>query len=149
MRINQYQVILKKTGSFPAPDLSVYSSQSAAAAADSFLRYTHGGHLPDREVFGVLYLNTKRQVTGLEVISIGSLHSVIVEPRETFKGAILASADAIIAFHNHPSGHSEPSAEDLDITIRLSRAGNLLGIKLLDSLILGNTFTSLKEKGYY
>lgn len=149
MHITEYQVTLKKKGSFPALATSIHSTESAAAVADSYLRYAYDGQLPDREVFGVLYLDAKRRVTGLEVISIGSLRSVVVEPRETFKGAILASADAIIIFHNHPSGHSDPSQEDLDITIRLSRAGNLLGIKLLDSLILGDTYTSLKEKEYF
>ena len=79
------------------------------------------------------------------MVSVGSLNKAIVYPREVFKKAILSNAANVLAFHNHPSGDTEPSQQD----IRLVEAGELLGIKLLDHLIIGDeTFISLKEKGY-
>ena len=78
-----------------------------------------------------------------------SLNKAIVHPREVFKTAILSNAASIMAFHNHPSGETTPSQQDIQLTNRLYEAGELLGIKLLDHLIIGDgTFTSLKEKGY-
>ena len=77
------------------------------------------------------------------------LNKAIVHPREVFKTAILSNAASIMAFHNHPSGETTPSQQDIQLTNRLYEAGELLGIKLLDHLIIGDgTFTSLKEKGY-
>ena len=77
-------------------------------------------------------------------IKLSSIH-----PREVFKTAILSNAASIMAFHNHPSGETTPSQQDIQLTNRLYEAGELLGIKLLDHLIIGDgTFTSLKEKGY-
>jgi DNA repair protein RadC len=83
-------------------------------------------------------------------VSIGTLDSSLVHPREVFKDAILASAAAIIVVHNHPSGDPSPSAEDRRITTRLQECGTLLGIELLDHIILGdNRFVSLKERGVF
>lgn len=103
----------------------------------------------DREQFIIACLNTKNEPTNILVVSVGTLNKAIVHPREVFKTAILSNAASIVAFHNHPSGNSEPSQQDIELTNRLYEAGELLGIKLLDHLIIGDrTFTSLKEKGY-
>ena len=83
------------------------------------------------------------------MVSVGSLNKAIVYPREVFKKAILSNAANVLAFHNHPSGDTEPSQQDIQLTSRLVEAGELLGIKLLDHLIRGDeTFISLKETGY-
>ena len=83
------------------------------------------------------------------MVSVGTLNKASVHPREVFKTAILSNAASIMAFHNHPSGETTPSQQDIQLTNRLYEAGELLGIKLLDHLIIGDgTFTSLKEKGY-
>lgn len=101
----------------------------------------------DREHFCILLLNTKNVIISIETVSIGSLNSSIVNPREVFKSAIKKSANAVIAAHNHPSGDPTPSQSDIDITRRLVESGELLGIKVLDHLIIGDgTFISLKEK---
>lgn len=103
----------------------------------------------DREQFIIACLNTKNEPTNISVVSVGSLNKAIVHPREVFKTAILSNAASIMAFHNHPSGETTPSQQDIQLTNRLYEAGELLGIKLLDHLIIGDgTFTSLKEKGY-
>jgi DNA repair protein RadC len=91
----------------------------------------------DREQFGVLLLDTKHRALGLNVVSIGSLTSAIVHPREVFKPAILANSAAVILGHNHPSGDPAPSSEDIEITRRLRDSGELIGIRVLDSIIVG------------
>ena len=103
----------------------------------------------DREQFIIACLNTKNEPTNISVVSVGSLNKAIVHPREVFKTAILSNASSIMAFHNHPSGDTTPSDQDIQLTNRLYEAGELLGIKVLDHLIIGDgSFTSLKEKGY-
>lgn len=103
----------------------------------------------DREYLVVMTLDTKNIVNSISTVSIGSLNSSIVHPREVFKTAILSNAASIIIAHNHPSSAElEPSREDINVTNRLKECGKLLGIELLDHLIIGdNTFISLKERG--
>src|SRR6266853_835672 len=108
----------------------------------------------DREQFRVLLLNTKNTLIRIADVSRGSLNASIVEPREVFKDAIAASAAGMILVHNHPSGDPTPSSEDISVTKRLVKAGDLLNIAVLDHIILGhrNTkrdqdYVSLKELG--
>jgi len=102
----------------------------------------------DREHFRALLLNVKNQVIGREIISIGTLNSSAVHPRELFRNAIKRSAAALILAHNHPSGDPAPSREDIEVTRRLLEAGHIIGIEILDHLIIGdNKFTSFKAKG--
>lgn len=100
----------------------------------------------DREHFIVLGLSTKNQVLLQETVSIGTLNSSVVHPRECFKPLVQFSCAGTLLVHNHPSGIPEPSAEDIGITKRLVEAGELLGIHVLDHLIIGRgTFLSFKE----
>lgn len=102
----------------------------------------------DREQFVVLLLNTRNRVIGSNVVSLGTLDASIVHPRETFKAAVILGASAIIMVHNHPSGDPTPSREDLAITKRMVKAGEVLGIAVLDHVILGEgCHFSLKEGG--
>jgi DNA repair protein RadC len=105
----------------------------------------------DREVFAILLLDTKNTVLGLHVVSIGTLDSALVSPREVFKAALLASAASIILAHNHPSGDPTPSPEDKAVTKRLYDAGQLLQIDVLDHLVIGESgqFRSLKQLGLF
>lgn len=101
----------------------------------------------NKEHFRVILLNTKNQIISIEEISIGNLNSSIVHPREVFNIAIRRSAKSIILVHNHPSGDSTPSTEDINITRRLIEAGNIIGIEVLDHIIIGdNNYISLKQK---
>ncbi len=103
----------------------------------------------DREHFKALLLNTKNQLIHIVTVSIGSLNSSLVHPRELFKDAVRASAAAVILIHNHPSGDTTPSREDIDITKRLIDAGQIIGIEVLDHIIFGkSSWVSLKEKGF-
>ncbi|MDU2045049.1 MAG: JAB domain-containing protein [Clostridium sp.] len=103
----------------------------------------------DREKLLLCCLNIKNEPTDLNIVSVGSLNSSIVHPREVFKVAILSNSASIILFHNHPSGDSTPSKEDIDITERIKESGKILGIELIDHIILGDNdeYTSLKERG--
>ena len=101
----------------------------------------------DRERFVVVLLNTKNAVLGTHTVSIGTLSSSLVHPREVFKPAIQAGAAAVILVHNHPSGKTEPSREDRDVTRRLVEAGETIGIEVLDHVVIGDFYVSLKEQG--
>jgi len=101
-----------------------------------------------QENFYVLLLNTKNIIIKSELIFKGTLDSSIIHPREIFKLAIKNSASKIILVHNHPSGDSSPSPEDLDITKQLVELGETLGIKVLDHLIIGKgNWWSWRERG--
>ena len=96
------------------------------------------------EIFAILCLNTKNKVAGAHIISQGSLSASIVHPREVFKAAILNNAASIILAHNHPSGDPEPSREDIETTKRLVEAGKIIGIEVLDHIIIGEKYLSMK-----
>lgn len=101
----------------------------------------------NKEKFIVVCLNTSNQIIKYEIISIGNLNSSIVHPREVFKVAIDNNSASLFLIHNHPSGNSEPSREDISITKRLVEAGKIFDINVLDHLIIaGENFTSLVEK---
>jgi DNA repair protein RadC len=101
----------------------------------------------DREQCRVMNLNARNQVLAVDIVSIGSLTSSPVHPREVFKMPLKRSAASIILFHNHPSGDTKPSSADVEVTLRLKEAGGILGIEVMDHLIIGcNTFLSMKEE---
>jgi hypothetical protein len=105
---------------------------------------------PECECFAALLLNTRRRVKGHQLISIGTLDTIMVHPREVFRGAIIAAAAAIVIMHNHPSGEAQPSEADIRVTRDLIRAGQLLKIEVLDHVIIGNPrHCSLRELGYF
>ena len=101
-----------------------------------------------KENFVALLLDTKNQLLRCADVSVGSLDSSIVHPREVFKDAIAASAASVIVAHNHPSGDPAPSPEDRQVTARLVESGRLLGIEVVDHLIIGDgRWVSLRELG--
>lgn len=116
-------------------------------AAEAFCSFVGN---PDREYFIAFLLDGKNRITSMHQVSQGSLNQSIVHPRETFKAAILANAAAVILAHNHPTGDLTPSSEDIAITRRLKEAGELLGVRVLDHIIIdtdtGNS-GSFVEKG--
>ena len=125
-----------------------------ASPADAAACVREVFRLLDREEFQVLLLSTKNALLKVCPVSRGSLNASVVEPREVFKDAITASAAGMILVHNHPSGDPTPSSEDIAVTRRLVKAGELLGIAVHDHIILGKRltgcdqdFVSLKELG--
>ena len=93
----------------------------------------------DREAFVVLLLDVKHRVIAEEVVTIGILDGALIHPREVFKAAIVANVAAIIVAHNHPSGDLKPSGQDSEVTKRLRKAGEILGIPVVDHVIVGPT----------
>jgi len=103
-----------------------------------------------KEHFLALLLDTRNRLIKVAEISIGSLDSSIVHPREVFKEAISASAASVIFVHNHPSGDPEASEDDIKLTKRLAEVGEIVGIDVLDHIIVGdNDYLSLKGKGLF
>jgi DNA repair protein RadC len=98
-----------------------------------------GLHEKACEEFYALYLNTKNEVIGIQMISRGSLNASLVHPREVFKGALLANASCLILAHNHPSGDTQPSNADKTVTETLVGAGKLLDVQILDHVIVGSS----------
>jgi len=102
----------------------------------------------DREILLSVMLTVKNDLIGVETVSIGSIISANIAPRDVFKSAILANAVAIIVCHNHPSGSLIPSDSDIALTKQIVEAGELLGIKVLDHLIVSNKgYKSMRD--YY
>ena len=108
------------------------------------------------ENFQVIFLNTRKRMIGMQIISQGTLDTILVTPREVFAAAITKHASAIILAHNHPSGDPTPSEADIKVTRDLIRAGQLLKIEVLDHVILGKRtderpvdFVSLRHLGYF
>ena len=102
-----------------------------------------------KEHFWAMGLNTKNRVLYLELVSLGCLTESVVHPREVFKSAIIKSICSLIFCHNHPSGEAGPSSNDIEITKRLKEGGELLGIKILDHIIIGddNDVFSFQREG--
>jgi len=101
-----------------------------------------------KEHFLTVMLDTRNHVLGISEVSMGSLDASIVEPREVFQPAISASARSVLLVHNHPSGDPQPSEEDINLTRRLVKAGDLLGIEVLDHIVVSDSsHLSLKAKG--
>jgi DNA repair protein RadC len=103
----------------------------------------------DREHFWALALNTKNQLLRTIEVSIGSLNASIVHPRELFKEAVRVSAASVVVVHNHPSGDPTPSGADIQLTRRLVKAGDVLGIEVLDHVVIGDggEYASLRDLG--
>jgi DNA repair protein RadC len=100
-----------------------------------------------RECFWALLLDGKHRLIKLDLVSMGTLTTSLVHPREVFRAAVREGAAALVVAHNHPSGDPEPSGEDFDVTKRLLSAANLMGIPLLDHVVLGeHSWVSLRTR---
>ncbi len=102
-----------------------------------------------KEALVVLTLNTRRRIIGHNLVTLGNLDSCAVHAREVFRPVIVAAGSACILMHNHPSKDSQPSEADIKVTRDLIRAGQLLKIEVLDHVIVGEAFFSLKQAGYF
>ena len=132
--------LVKEEINLKPPFPAIKSAEDAA----SLLRPLH---FASEEHFVSLHLNTKFEVIGLHEVSHGTLSASLVHPREVFNRAIKRSAASLIVVHNHPSGHIDPSREDINITKRLFEAGQLIGIPLIDHIIIGrDKYYSFKEE---
>jgi len=102
----------------------------------------------EQEHFKVIHLGVRNQILGVDLVSIGTVGSSLVHPREVFKNSIRRNATGIILVHNHPSGDPTPSREDISVTRRIADAGRILGIEVVDHIVIGDRrFASLRESG--
>lgn len=102
----------------------------------------------DREIFWCACLDTKNRVRKVVEVSVGSLAASIVHPRELFKEAVMVSAASVVVCHNHPSGDPTPSGADIQLTRRIVKAGDVLGIEVLDHVVIGgDEHASLRDLG--
>lgn len=117
----------------------------AAVASYLTMRYS----LRDQEIMGVLYLDTRHRLIAEQELFRGTLNRAAVEPRTILKEGLLRGAAGVILFHTHPSADPSPSAEDLAMTRRVAEAGEIVGIRLVDHLVLGGIgrWVSLRERG--
>lgn len=140
------RVVLEKEVSMNYPTLSyaIKSPDDAATIGREFMRI----HEQPEEYMYMICMNVKNKVIGVFEISHGTANSSLVSPREVFQKALLANAVSIIVMHNHPSGDPTASREDIEVTKRLVEAGKIIGVEVLDHIIIGDRYSSLKEKGY-
>lgn len=147
-RVPLYRVVLDRTGSIVGEGAAVVTHGGEAA---KLIRQFLGD--PPEEHFVLMVLDSRRRVIGINEVSVGTLSASLVHPREVFRAAILLNGAAIIVAHNHPSGDCSPSAEDREVTRRIQRAGELLGIPLADHIVIGegqgngSGFFSFREHG--
>jgi DNA repair protein RadC len=134
----------------PTPDaMQVCETPQNAAAYWRMHVVANPYYNPDCECFVVLILNTRRRVKGHQLLTLGTMDTILVSPREVFRAAVISGAAAIILMHNHPSGDPTPSEADIKVTRDLMRAGQLLKIDVLDHVIIGQgRDISLRELGY-
>jgi DNA repair protein RadC len=139
--ISVYRVSLVKDESVSFGNVRLANSQQAQALIQNLI-LTKGQ--PDREQFVVALLNAKNEMIGLNIVSVGALSSAPVHPREVLKPAILANSAAIILAHNHPSNDLEPSPDDINVTRKIIRAAEIVGIQVHEHLII-----NMEDDRYY
>ena len=145
--ISVYRVCLVKDATVSFGQARVSNSHQAQALIQNLI-LTRGQ--PDREQFVVALLNAKNTIIGLNIVSVGALSSALVHPREVLKAAILANSSAMILCHNHPSNDLSPSAEDLEITRKIVKAADIVGIQVHEHLIINmenDQFYSFADQG--
>ena len=130
------------------------STHVKCTAPEDVLRELADIQTAAQECFVAITLNTQNRIIDKHIVTIGTLNASLAHPREVFRPAITDAADSIIIAHNHPSGDPTPSAEDIRTTKQLINAGEILGIRVLDHIIIGrksgdkeNHYTSLRETG--
>lgn len=130
-RIPRYKIQLVRDGSQGSNIKKLNNPEDAVPIIEAYLEGA------DREHFIALLLDTKNQLIGINTVTTGTLNSAIIHPREVFKPAVLSNAAAILIAHNHPSGDPNPSREDIELTNRLIKAGEIMGIAILDHIVIG------------
>ena len=140
------RVVLEKEVTKNCPDLTyaIKSPEDVVVVGKEFMRI----HEEPEEYMYMICMNTKNRIIGVFEISHGTVNASLVTPREVFQKALLANAVSIILMHNHPSGDCTASREDIEVTRRLVEAGKIVGVDVLDHIIVGDKYSSLKEKGH-
>ena len=145
--IKRYNLYLHEVANYPYKDEKVTSPASVVRIANDIFHFTK----QPEEILGIICLNSKGKPVASFEVSRGTLSSSFFSPREIFKRVITANAQSFLAFHNHPSGDTTPSASDIESTKELLKGAEILGLTFHDHIIIGSTTTdylSLRESGY-
>jgi DNA repair protein RadC len=142
-KIDIVKIHMVKDGTIEYGKRAIRNPKDLADLGMKFLKHA------DREIFLLVCLNTRNHINCIHVVSIGTVNASLVAPREVFKIALLSNASEVAFIHNHPSGDTDPSEDDLLITRKLAECGKLFDIKLLDHVIISNEgkYESFLEKG--
>ena len=135
----------------PVPE-SLHLCETPQQAADYWRLHVVNNpyYNPECECLAVLMLNTRRRIKGHQLLTIGTLDTLLITPLMVFRGAIIGAAAAVLIAHNHPSGDATPSEADIKVTRDLIRAGQLLKIDVLDHVVIGvDRHVSLREAGFF
>jgi len=144
MKINAMFEIFRRTNKLMKKGFKM----QIKTASDVYQYYVDELQNKTKEYFYALFLDTKNRILKEELVSIGTLNESLIHPRELFNSAVQASCNSVIIVHNHPSGDCVPSDSDKEVTKVLVEAGDIMGIKVLDHVIIGKEgFMSLKESG--
>jgi len=144
MKINAMFEIFRRTNKLMKKGFKL----QIKTASDVYQYYVDELQNKTKEYFYALFLDTKNRILKEELVSIGTLNESLIHPRELFNSAVQASCNSVIIVHNHPSGDCVPSENDKEVTKVLVEAGEIMGIKVLDHVIIGREgFMSLKESG--
>lgn len=146
MRYAKYELVMKKAKVHDSKfEFRATSSEDVYRFASRIIRLQEKAE----EYFCAVVCDTRLNVCGYYECSHGTIDSSMVHPREVFKPAIAMNAAAIVCIHNHPSGSTDPSIQDIQVTERLRDASNIIGIPILDHIIIGSgSYTSMKSEGY-
>ena len=124
----------------------IHNAEDIAKIANSILE-SESEIDQEKEHFWAFGLTTNNRIKYIDLVTLGTLNESLVHPRETFRLAVLKGANCLIVCHNHPSGDLKASKDDIEITERLKKAGDILGIKLLDHIIVGDGYYSFQNEG--
>ena len=147
IRLTKFDVkLVRESGkNYDFADKKVSSPDRGATIIDAVLNISNA----TQEIFGIVTLDTQKNVTGIFEVTRGIIDASVVHPREVFQRAILQNAHSILLFHNHPGGSRKPSDSDIKTTNRLLESAKILGIEILDHIIITqNGYTSFREEGY-
>jgi len=148
MPIGPYEDLRVRTALVRSPSWDKHGSPSIHGSHDVYKIMRSLEASPQESMYAML-LNSKNQVHGIHELAKGGARSIAIEPATLFQAAIVANATGVILVHNHPSGGAEPSQEDIHLTRTAVEAGDILGIRLLDSIVIGeDEYVSLADRGF-
>ncbi len=133
--IKEFQLLVRDTPVVPA-EIQPFVGIQYTSSNQVYQAFQHLASMPV-ETFVVVHLDGKNRMVGMTTCSIGSMTASLVHPRDVFRPAIANLTAGLILIHNHPSGHPQPSQEDIQITSRLCEVGKLIGIRVLDHVVIG------------
>jgi DNA repair protein RadC len=147
MPLGPYEDLSVRVALVRHPEYGKHKAVRISSSKDVYKLVKSMEVLPQESLY-VLLLNARNKVIGITEVARGTSTRTIIDPSDVFRAAIVANAPSIVIVHNHPSGEVEPSAEDIALVRSIKKAGDMLGIKILDSVIIGDgEYVSMADRG--